>query len=66
MGYLEDKFFCFTKFSNSNIKESNRIEEIDKNTIILNNDNKYLSNLPHSKTKQAKKNRKKAQKHQLK
>lgn len=49
-----------------NTRESNILKELNKATTILNNNDKYLPNLPNLKANQAKKIDEKAKKHQLK
>lgn len=45
---LEKKHFCFTKLLNKDRKESNMIKKLDIDINIINNNNKYLPNLPDS------------------
>lgn len=48
--YSKKRFSYFTKLLNNNIKELNRIEKLNKDIVILDN-NKYLSDLPNLKVK---------------
>lgn len=58
LDYLENRFFSFTKLLNNNIKKLNKVKELNKATILDNN-NQYLLNLPDLKAKLAKKIKKK-------
>ena len=50
----------------NNIRKSNIFEGLNKTTTILDNNDKYLPNLPNLKTNQVKKIDEKAKKRQLK
>lgn len=60
LNYQKDSTFYFTELPDSNTKKSNRIERLDKAGTILENNNRYLLDLPDSEAKQAIKKEKQA------
>lgn len=51
LGYLKDELFCIIELPDSNTKESNMVEGLDKAATIPNNNDKYLLDLSDLKAK---------------